>query len=289
MRKLMMMVALTVCTAASATEMNDTVTFSNPKRVTVMTNDSVQKVKITGKEGDDQFRYESTVAIDKTKTSTKIIKKVAEDEDKWVIDLGLGWCAPTNTPDGHGFATFRSTEIYGGVRYCYTPTGALQTYSMGLWCDWRSYELPHSGKGYITKTKDDIVTFGNYVDDGNDKYSDVSSRINIFSLSVPFLFTQKFGKKSKSSFTVGPVLNINLRGRINNEWKDGDSYFDVSTKGFDYNVVTVDFMGILKSGGIGLYFKYSPMNVLKKKDVTAADGTVIENPQFKALSFGLFF
>ena len=76
---MMMMVALTVCTAASATEMNDTVTFSNPKRVTVMTNDSVQKVKITGKEGDDQFRYESTVAIDKTKTSTKIIKKVAED------------------------------------------------------------------------------------------------------------------------------------------------------------------------------------------------------------------
>jgi hypothetical protein len=87
---------------------------------------------------------------------------------------------------------------------------------------------------------------------------------------------------------VGPVLNINLRGRINNEWKDGDSYFDVSTKGFDYNVVTVDFMGILKSGGIGLYFKYSPMSVLKKKEATV-DGTVIENPQFKALSFGLFF
>jgi hypothetical protein len=149
--------------------------------------------------------------------------------------------------------------VFAGVRYCYTPKGKTQTYSTGLWCDWRTYELPHSGKGYIKKTQDHIVTFGNYVDEGNEKYSDVRSHIRIFSLSVPFLFTQKFGKKSKS------------------------------TKGFDYNVVTVDFMGILKSGGIGLYFKYSPMSVLKKKEITAADGTVIENPQFKALSFGLFF
>lgn len=279
-----MMVALTVCTAASATEMNDTVTFSNPKKVTVMTNDSVQKIKVTGKQDDESFRYESTVAIDKTKTSTKIIKKVAEDDDKWVIDLGIGWSAPTNTPDGHGFAVFRSAEVFAGVRYCYTPKGKTQTYSTGLWCDWRTYELPHASKGMMYKTENGVVAFGNY----NDKYTDTESHIRIFSLSVPFLFTQKFGKKSKSSFSIGPVVNFNLRGRINNEYTDGDVDVETSTKGFDYNVVTVDFMGILKSGGIGLYFKYSPMSVLKKKEATV-DGTIIENPQFKALSFGLFF
>ena len=285
----LMALACTMSTAAMATEMNDTVTFSNPTKVTVMTNDSVQKIKIAGKKDDESFRYESIVAIDKTKTSTKIIKKVAEDDAKWVIDLGLGWNAPTNTPNGHGFAVFRSEEIFFGLRYCYTPTGKTQTYSTGLWCDWRSYELPHYAKDYMYKTKNDVVIYRSHVDDGNADYSEVRSHIRIFSLSVPFLFTQKFGKKSKSSFSIGPVVNFNLRGRINNEWKSGDDYYDVSTKGFDYNVVTVDFMGILKSGGIGLYFKYSPMNVLKKKDVTAADGTIIENPQFKALSFGLFF
>jgi hypothetical protein len=289
MRKYFMLLALAVATAASATEMNDTVTFSNPTKVTVMTNDSVQKIKIAGKKDDESFRYETTVAIDKTKTSTKIFKKVAEDGYKWVIDLGIGWSAPTNTPNGHGFAVFRSGEVFAGVRYCYTPRGKTQTYSTGLWCDWRTYGLPHSGKSYINKTKEDIVTFGNYTAEGNDDYSDVNSRINIFSLSVPFLFTQKFGKKSKSSFSIGPVVNFNLRGRINNDYTDGDNDVEISTKGFDYNVVTVDFMGILKSGGIGLYFKYSPMSVLKKKDITVADGTIIENPQFKALSFGLFF
>ena len=289
MRKYFMLLALAVATVANATEMNDTVTFSNPTKVTVMTNDSVQKIKVTGKKDDESFRYETTVAIDKTKTSTKIFKKVAGDDAKWVIDLGIGWSAPTNTPNGHGFAVFRSAEIFFGLRYCYTPTGKTQTYSTGLWCDWRTYGLPHSGKSYINKTKEDIVTFGNYTAEGNDDYSGVNSRINIFSLSVPFLFTQKFGKKSKSSFSIGPVVNFNLRGRINNDYTDGDNDVEISTKGFDYNVVTVDFMGILKSGGIGLYFKYSPMSVLKKNSVTAADGTIIENPQFKALSFGLFF
>ena len=284
MRKYFMLLALAVATVANATEMNDTVTFSNPTKVTVMTNDSVQKIKVTGKKDDESFRYETTVAIDKTKTSTKIFKKVAGDDAKWVIDLGIGWSAPTNTPNGHGFAVFRSGEVFAGVRYCYTPKGKTQTYSTGLWCDWRTYGLPHSGKSCMGKDESDIVTFGNF----KDSYSGVNSRINIFSLSVPFLFTQKLGKKSKSSFSIGPVVNFNLRGRINNEWENGDNYYDVNTKGFDYNVVTVDFMGILKSGGIGLYFKYSPMSVLKKKEATV-DGTVIENPQFKALSFGLFF
>ena len=278
-----MMVALTVCTAASATEMNDTVTFSNPTKVTVMTSDSVQKIKVTGKKDDESFRYESTVAIDKTKTSTKIFKKVADDDAKWVIDLGIGWSAPTNTPDGHGFAVFKSTEIFGGVRYCYTPKGKTQTYSTGLWCDWRNYTVPTDHQ-IVKVPNTDIVGFSEF---GSDD-SKTESEIKIFSLSVPFLFTQKFGKKSKSSFSIGPVVNFNLRGRINNEWENGDNYYDVNTKGFDYNVVTVDFMGILKSGGIGLYFKYSPMSVLKKKEATV-DGTVIENPQFKALSFGLFF
>ena len=283
-KMVLMALASAMTTAAMATEMNDTITFSNPRKVTVMTNDSVQKIKIAGKQDDENFRYESTVSIDKEKTSTKFIKKVAEDDDKWVVDFGYGWNAPTNMPSGHGFAVFRSQEIFVGLRYCYTPKGKTQTYSTGLWCNWRTYELPHAGKGMMYKTDNDVVAFGNF----NDKYSDTESHIRIFSLSVPFLFTQKFGKKSKSSFSIGPVVNFNLRGRINNEYTDGDTDVETSTKGFDYQVVTVDFMGILKSGGIGVYFKYSPMSVLKKKETTV-NGTVIENPQFKALSFGLFF
>jgi hypothetical protein len=49
MRKILMMAVLTACTGANAAEMNDTVVFNHPQRVTVMTNDSVQRVKVSGK------------------------------------------------------------------------------------------------------------------------------------------------------------------------------------------------------------------------------------------------
>ena len=199
MKKYFLTLALAaVCTAASATEMNDTVVFTNARKVAVMTNDSVQKVRISGREGDEKFYYESTVTINHS--ATKWIKKtVTDDESKLVFDLGYGWAAPTNTPDGHGFAVFKSKETFFGLRYCYTPKKALQTYSVGLWCDWRDYAVP---KNNAIGKDNGIVTFGEF----DSKYSDTDSRIRIFSLSVPFLFTQKFGKKGKSSFSLGPVV-----------------------------------------------------------------------------------
>ena len=278
MKKYFLTLALAaVCTAASATEMNDTVVFTNARKVTVMTNDSIQKVRISGKDGDEKFYYESKVSINKR--STKWIKKnVTEDENKLVLDLGYGWAAPTNTPNGHGFAVFKSKEFFLGLRYCYTPKKAMQTYSVGLWCDWRDYAVPKNNM--MRENADNIVAFGEYPAN----VSETDSRIRIFSLSVPFLFTQKFGKKSKCSFSLGPVVNFNVRGRINNEWTDDDVEWESSTKEIGQRPVTVDFMGILKGDGIGLYCKYSPMSVLKSK---SANG--MENPQFHSLSLGFFF
>jgi len=276
MRKYLLLFALAICTAASATEMNDTIVFTNARKVAVMTNDSVQQVRISGREGDEKFYYESTVSINKS--TTKWIKKnLTEDENRLVFDLGYGWAAPTNTPQGHGFAVFKSKEVFLGLRYCYTPKKALQTYSVGLWCNWRDYAVP---KNNMLDKKNGIVTFGEF--GKNDTETD--SRIRIFSLSVPFLFTQKFGKKSKNSFSLGPVVNFNVRGRINNEYTNDDVEVETSTKDIGQRPVTVDFMGILKSDGIGVYCKYSPMSVLKKKSENG-----VENPQFHSLTFGLFF
>jgi len=277
MRQFFMLLALVVCVVASATEMNDTVVFNNPSKVTVMTNDSVQRVKVSGREGDEKFHYESTVSINKS--TTRIIKKtVTDDENGLVLDLGYGWAIPTNTPEGHGFAVFKSWEWMIGLRYCYTPKKALQTYSVGLWCDWRSYTVPKNNM--ISKNADNVVVFGEYPSN----VSETSSKIRVFSLSVPFLFTQKFGKKSKASFSLGPVVNFNVRGRILNEWTDDDIEHETNTREIGQRPVTVDFMGILKYGDVGMYCKYSPMSVLKNKSENG-----VENPQFHSLTFGLFF
>ena len=73
-KMLLMALVSTMCVTAMATEKNDTVVFSSPTKVTVMTNDSVQKIKVTGKNGDENFSYEKMVAMDNTKTSTTGLK-----------------------------------------------------------------------------------------------------------------------------------------------------------------------------------------------------------------------
>ena len=54
MKRLMTIALLAVATTASAQE-NDTVVIHNPKKVTIVTSDSLQKILVTGKEGDDKF------------------------------------------------------------------------------------------------------------------------------------------------------------------------------------------------------------------------------------------
>jgi hypothetical protein len=277
MRNYFLLLALAIGTTACATEKNDTVVFNSPSQVIVMTSDSVQRVKIKGKNDDEKYLYESRVSINNS-TSKMIKKSITRDENGIVLDLGYGWAIPTNTPQGNGFAVFKSWEWMIGLRYCYTPKNALQTYSVGLWCDWRSYTVPCDH--VISKNADDIVVFGEYPSN----VSETSSTIRIFSLSVPFLFTQKFGKNSKASFSLGPVVNFNVRGRINNEWTDNDINYETSTKSIGQRPVTVDFMGILRYGDVSLYCKYSPMSVLKSKSENG-----VENPQFHSMTFGLFF
>ena len=101
---------------------------------------------------------------------------------------------------------------------------------------------------------------------------------------MPLLFTQQFGHNSKVKLTLGPVLSVNVRGRINNEWTVDDVDYESSTRGIGQRPFTVEFFGALQYKDCGIYCKYSPMSVLKSK---SANG--MENPQFHSLSLGFVF
>ena len=280
----LMMLALTATTAVRASEVNDSIIISRPEQVTVVRTDSLQKVAVVGKQGDDNFRFTSEVPIDQKAVKKSKIKDALVDKNgKWVLDFGVGFNAALNKGNNPGFAVFKSKDIFFGFRYCYTPKGKLQTYSVGLWFDWRDYCTPkYNSMGKDQETG--IVGFSPYPDN----VSDTRSLIRIFSLSVPFLFTQQFGHESKVKFTLGPVLNINVRGRINNEWSKDDINYETSTKSISQRPVTVDIFAMLQLKGIGIYCKYSPMSVLKSKSVTTPEGVVVENPKFKSISFGIY-
>gem|GEM_PF-1045868 len=243
MRHLLLMIVLTVGMTVQARENNDTTVIENAT----------------------QYR-----------DSTSVKKTYEYDEytsSNWDIDFGLGWAIPTNVPDEIGFSTFRSWEWILGVRYCYTPKKSLQTYSTGLWVNWRGYTL--SGDNAFAKGDQSVVEIGEFPENASHKHSS----INIFSLSVPFFFTQKFGQKSKFKLTLGPVVNFNLRGRVNNDYDIGDDEFEISTKGIEYRTLTVDLMGFISYSNVSIYCKYSPMSVLKTD----------KGPQFHSLTLGVFF
>ena len=58
MKKLFIMMLLAVSATASATEVadNDTLTILKPQKVRIITGDSIQKIKVYGRENDSQYR-----------------------------------------------------------------------------------------------------------------------------------------------------------------------------------------------------------------------------------------
>ena len=291
MRKTMLCMALLTAAVAHATVDNDTTIISNARQVIVVTNDSLQQVKILGKGSDEHYVYENTIQL----VDTNFVSEQRSYHDLRAIgmelsrngcekkhsnylslNLGLGVSAPTNVPDGMTVKPFRSWEAMVWMMYNHTPFKGLNTFSTGLGFTARYYGL--DSKQMLMKNGPtlDLGTFpaGSY---------HRKSRIYVGSLSVPFFYTHDFGKKSHLNLTLGPVVNFNIIGSLKNSYKTSDDFYDYTTEakatGIGYRPITVDLMGVLHYYGLGMYMKYSPMSVLK-------DG---RGPQFHALSFGLFF
>lgn len=270
MRKFMMMALLATGMVAYAGEVNDTTVIEFPKKVTVIAGDSMQIIKVKGKEGNSNFYYENSISM-KGKTYERKVRKVGIDNADFDFDFGLGVNVPTNVPGDMTIRTFNSWELILGLRYCYSPDKASQTYSAGLWLNWRNFGLKDSQQFY---KKDGEIMVGDY----SENYSNRHSSLMVFSLSVPLFFSQKFGCDNKCKVTVGPVINLNVYGRVNNRFEQGDNDFDVNTKSIGHRPITFDIMGAFQYDGIGVYCKYSPLSVLKKD----------RGPQFHSLTLGVF-
>ena len=277
MKKMMLMAAMVASITAYAGEKNDTTVIENAKKVTIISSDTEQRIKVRGKQGNSTYYYENSITM-RDSAYSKSVQKVDLENKSWDFDLGVGYPIATNVPNGMSFAPFKSYEWILGVRYKYTPKKALQSYSVGLWCDWRKYTLDTNKM--FDKDANNVIGLYDYPTNADDK----RSGIYIFSLSVPFLFTQKLGKNSDWKLTAGPVVNFNLYGRIDNEFSLGDYENNIKIKNVDYRPVTVDIMFMAQYRHVGIYCKYSPMSILKKN---SANG--VENPQFQSISVGVFF
>jgi hypothetical protein len=193
------------------------------------------------------------------------------ENDAWTTQLAVGINLVTGAPDGYKFAPFKSWDInWTVVQYNYTPNGASQTYSAGVGLNWRNYGLKDNNTAFVKNG--DLVGLGNFPEGAGSRYSSIRT----LSISVPLLFTQKIS--DDFSFSVGPIVNFNAWGWVKRNYEMGDDDFEISTSKIGQTPVTIDVMGVFDFDGLGVFCKYSPMNVLKTD----------RGPKFQSVTVGLY-
>lgn len=265
----------------------DTLVVNNPHKVTVITGDSLQTIRIEGRSDDPNFRYENTLQLvdsnyvsnlsfnsDRWDFTFPIGKKRSDEwvENEMTTHIGVGCCFALGAPKNMDIGLNGSVEIFWTMsQYDYTKKGSPSTWSIGLGIGWRNYRM--TGRYRFTKTPDDCVIITPYE---GENVSPKFSRVKVFSLQMPLLYRYKFNKNF--ALSVGPVLNLNLHSSLKTRYKiDGQKYKD-KVNDARVNPVSVDFMGIIKTYPFDFYVKYSPCNVLKTDYA----------PKFQSLSLGIY-
>ena len=272
---------------------NDTLVINNPRKVTVISSDSLQRVIVNGKQGDDDFVYQNTIRLvdanyeSKTSISrdhwelipsVKIGKKKTDDGNDFdqtsnilTAHLGVGFTCPTKVDERISFSTFKSWEIFATIAQWdhYLDRKERNCISMGFGIDWKNYRM--TDDLLFTKRPDGNVTVEMFPLEYEPKFS----RIKVFSLTGTLRYQHNFG--DGFSIGIGPVVNFNTYASIKTRYKLLGDKVKHNEKNINQRPITIDWMLNATVGDVPFYVKYSNDNVLK-------DGGI----KFRSLSFGLY-
>lgn len=190
---------------------------------------------------------------------------------------GIGWVNACDAPESLGLEMGKSLEIswLNALAVNYVMPSLRGKISIGLGFDWRNYKISTSNQRLIVS--DGVVGVSPYPSD----VIPSNSRLKVFSLGVPVLYTQSFGTGkygSKTQLRLGAVFNYNSHASIKSFWTDmsGSNVTEYSGD-VGQRKFSVDFIAVFRVYGIGLYVRYSPMSVLSGAG----------QPQFHPFSTGL--
>ena len=227
MKKLFILLLLAISAIANAAEVaeNDTLTILKPRKVRIITGDSIQKIKVYGREGEDKYTYESKILL----VDSNYVSEESINKDTWTFDfikskshgtgyplkqrnlssrLGFGLCYGANADYKGPQSVGSSWEIMWTIaeieKYGY---GKHNGFSIGFGDNWRNFRI--DGRSKFVKLDDGTIT-----EEGLPTgYDNDFSRIKVFSLTIPVMW--KYRTK-QVTFGLGPVLNINTSASIKN-------------------------------------------------------------------------
>lgn len=294
MKKLFILLLLAISATANAVEVseNDTLTILKPKKVRIITGDSIQKIKVYGREGEDKYTYESKILL----VDSNYVSEQSINKETWSFDfvkskshgtgyplkqnnlstrLGFGLCYGANADYKGPQSVGSSWEIMWTIveieKYGY---GKHNGFSIGFGINWRNFRM--DGRSKFVKLDDGTIT-EEALPAG---YDNDFSRIKVFSLTIPVMW--KYRTK-QVTFGLGPVFNINTYASIKNRYwdADGEKHKQIFKK-IHQRPITVDIMAEVSfHNWFSIYGKFSPMTIL--------NSTYANDVNFQPVSFGIYF
>lgn len=292
MKRILFLTLMAAVTTAFAAE-NDTLVIEKPQRVTIITGDSLQSIRVKGKEGDNSFDYQNTIQlIDSNYVSTETYNKSLWDlmpfgkkkdcekrgnmQFALIASFSVGFTTAVGAADGVNIPVGPSWEFMWDIAQIQVRPWKERNHYFytGFGLDWRNYRMTDQNR-FVEQPDGQIVTTP-YPQGSNPDFS----RIKVLSLTVPFTYGFfPFKQGLFRGFEIGPVLNFNVYSSIKTRYSiDGEKQKDI-TKGLHRNPVTVDLMVKLQMKYFNIYAKYSPCNVLE----------TAYGPKFRSVSFGVGF
>ena len=281
MKKLLLLAAMTVATIAQATEPGDTVTVNKAQRVTIVSNDSLLRVNVSGTEDCPDYHYETTLRnTDGNYESssvgdlfnfnlpgkfTKSHKRHPTYDSELHLFVGFSGATgnnamKTNLWNGANIGTYLDFGIH--------PWRNGHRFSIGLGVEWKNYRT--TARQQFVKADNGSVSVEPLGDAVDPKFSRIKTCGTIF----PIMYTYE---KHDWGFSLGAIVNCNSHSSIKTRYTLDGKKYKQTAKDLHHNTPTVDLMATFINPLMDIYVKYSPCEVLDTEF----------GPKFHSLSLGI--
>ena len=142
-------------------------------------------------------------------------------------------------------------------------------FSLGFGLSWRNYRM--TGHNQFLLNDDGTINVAPYPTGANPKFS----RIHTFSLVVPLQL--HFALGGSWYFSAGPELYFNTYASLKTRYSLNGESQKIEANRLHRNKVTYGLMCDITKNHLGLYFKYSPCNVMQTEF----------GPKFKSITAGV--
>lgn len=251
----MLMALVIIGAQAHATTTGDTVkVIDNPDRAVITQDGDDNTSEDEVKDVNIMFPFKKCDAEENAKPHI----------DFFLSDVYVGW-GRTNVQPGARDIISRSTweaGVLNVVGMGLVFNRCRTRLSLGVGFNWSNYRLKSP---YFWATDDNgrvgYADGSEMADELDAEIERRSTNLQVRSLQVPLLFSQKLGKRF--SVTAGGVMNWNFFADISNRYSVGKDDVSITTRGLHQRKISFDAIAMLYYRSLGVYFRYSPQSLFK--------------------------